>query len=150
MSQSKPDLLEPISFGSEVRLLALEQELQDLREKVATIVKSGNQSVSRKYLFKIRFKQIDRIFVYVIIFLEPCLTSKPSNRCNDFIPPPPPPPLPPPTTPHIARRASLQEHINEEKTKPPLNTQKSMGDIIRDIDKIKLKPIARYVTNILA
>lgn len=47
LSQSKPDLLEPISFGSEVRLLALEQELQDLREKVATIVKSGNQSVSR-------------------------------------------------------------------------------------------------------
>lgn len=77
------------------------------------------------------------------MFSEPCLTlNRPSNRINDFAPPPPPPPLPPPT-PHIARRASLQEHINDEKVKPPLHQQKSMGDIIRDIDKIKLKPIAR-------
>ncbi|KAJ8669848.1 hypothetical protein QAD02_001107 [Eretmocerus hayati] len=116
LSQSKPDLLEPISFGSEVRLLALEQELQDLREQISTIVKPGKQSAS-----------------------QPCL----SNGSNCVRPPPPPPPLPPPTTPHIARRASLQDHVNDDRKKPPFNTQKSMGDILKDFDKIKLKPIAR-------
>lgn len=44
MSNVRPDLLEPISFGSEVRLLALEQELQELREQVSAIVKSNKQS----------------------------------------------------------------------------------------------------------
>ncbi|XP_058801317.1 mitochondrial fission regulator 2-like isoform X2 [Phymastichus coffea] len=113
LSQSKPDLLEPISFGSEIRLLALEQELQDLREQISTIVKPGKQ--------------------------KPCL----ANGNDTLRPPPPPPPLPPPTTPHIARRASLQEHINDERKKPPLNTQKSMGDMLKDIDKVKLRPIAK-------
>lgn len=56
--------------------------------------------------------------------------------------PPPPPPLPPPSTPHIARRASLQDHKPEERKKPLL-TQKSMGDMLKDIDKVKLKPIER-------
>lgn len=56
--------------------------------------------------------------------------------------PPPPPPLPPPTTPHIARRASLQDHKLEERKKP-LTAQKSMGDILKDIDKVKLRPIER-------
>ena len=46
LSQNKPDLLEPISFGSEVRLLALEQELQDLREQISTIVKSNGIRIS--------------------------------------------------------------------------------------------------------
>lgn len=50
LSQSKPDLLEPISFGSEVRLLALEQELQDLREQISVIVKTKKTSASRKIL----------------------------------------------------------------------------------------------------
>lgn len=63
---------------------------------------------------------------------------------KDFKPqPPPPPPLPPPSTPHIARRASLQDHKIEDRKKVPLNTQKSMGDILKDIDKVKLRPIAR-------
>lgn len=44
LSGSRPDLLEPISFGSEVRLLALEQELQELREQISTIVKSNKMS----------------------------------------------------------------------------------------------------------
>jgi hypothetical protein len=75
------------------------------------------------------------------MFSEPCLSNG-----NEFLqPPPPPPPLPPPTTPHIARRASLQEHMNEERKKPPLNLQRSMGDMLKDIDKVKLKPIARYI-----
>ena len=38
LSNVRPDLLEPISFGSEIRLLALEQELQELREQVSAIV----------------------------------------------------------------------------------------------------------------
>lgn len=41
---SRSDLLEPISFGSEVRLLALEQELQELREQISTIVKNNKLS----------------------------------------------------------------------------------------------------------
>lgn len=59
------------------------------------------------------------------------------------ISPSPPLPLPPPTTPHIARRASLQEHKIEERKKIPLNAQKSTDDIFKDIDNIKLKSIAR-------
>jgi hypothetical protein len=55
---------------------------------------------------------------------------------------PPPPPLPPPT-PHIARRASLQDHKIEDRMRISLSTQKSMGDMLRDIDNVKLKPIAR-------
>ncbi|XP_014209068.1 mitochondrial fission regulator 1 [Copidosoma floridanum] len=116
LSQNKPDLLEPINFGSEVRLLALEQELQDLREQISTIVKTGKQSAS-----------------------QPCL----SNGHDSVRPPPPPPPLPPPTTPHIARRASLQDHMNDDRKKPPLNSQKSMGDILKDMNKVKLKPVAK-------
>lgn len=65
-----------------------------------------------------------------------------SNGNTQEILPPPPPPLPPPTTPHIARRASLQDHKLENKKKP-LATQKSMGDMLKDIDKVKLKPIER-------
>jgi len=65
--------------------------------------------------------------------------------------PPPPPPLPPPvlplpllppTTPHIARRASLQDHKIEDK-KISLSVQKSTGDMLKDIDNVKLKPVAR-------
>lgn len=48
LSGSKPDLLEPISFGSEVRLLALEQELQELRAQVSMIVKSSAPLQRRK------------------------------------------------------------------------------------------------------
>jgi len=60
-------------------------------------------------------------------------------------PPPPPPVLPllPPTTPHIARRASLQDHKIEDCKKISLSVQKSMGDMLKDIDNVKLKPIAR-------
>lgn len=54
MSNVRPDLLEPISFGSEVRLLALEQELQELREQVSAIVKSNKQS-RRMYIYNIFF-----------------------------------------------------------------------------------------------
>lgn len=141
LSQSKPDLLEPISFGSEVRLLALEQELQDLREQISTIVKTGKQSASRKHLLNLIIIFFNAWFV--TLFLEPCL----SNGNDTVRPPPPPPPLPPPTTPHIARRASLQEHMTDEPKKPPLITQKSMGDMLKDIEKIKLRPIARYKLN---
>ncbi|XP_031780657.1 mitochondrial fission regulator 2 isoform X3 [Nasonia vitripennis] len=116
LAPSKPDLLEPISFGSEVRLLALEQELQDLREQISTIVETRKPSAS-----------------------QPCL----SNGNNTAQPPPPPPPLPPPKTPRIAARASLQDHMNQEHNKPPLAAQKSMGELLRDIDQVKLKPIAR-------
>lgn len=56
-------------------------------------------------------------------------------------PPPPPPPLPPPTTPHIARRASLQDHRIEEHRRTSLS--QSMGDVINEIDQIKLKPVAK-------
>ncbi|XP_033215547.1 mitochondrial fission regulator 2-like [Belonocnema kinseyi] len=125
LSASKPDLLEPISFGSEVRLLALEQELQELREQISTIVKSAKPGPTRNFVS------------------EPSLTNGKDNDIIGMKPPPPPPPLPPPTTPHIARRASLQDHIMEDKKKPPLNPHKSMGDILKDIDKVKLKPVAR-------
>ncbi|XP_025075169.1 mitochondrial fission regulator 2-like isoform X2 [Pogonomyrmex barbatus] len=124
----RPDLLEPISFGSEVRLLALEQELQELREQISTIVKNNKLS---KYA---------------------SVTSLPNGA--DSIkslsvpsPPPPPPPLPlpllPPTTPHIARRASLQDHKIEDRKKIPLSVQKSMGEALKDIDNVKLRPVAR-------
>ncbi|XP_015594988.1 mitochondrial fission regulator 2 isoform X2 [Cephus cinctus] len=119
LSGSKPDLLEPISFGSEVRLLALEQELQELREQISLIVNTT--------------KQVDK---------QSSLSSL-KNGYENGLPPPPPPPLPPPTTPHIARRASLQDHKFEDRTKPQLLAQKSMGDILKDIDKVKLKPVAR-------
>ncbi|XP_046434939.1 mitochondrial fission regulator 2-like isoform X2 [Neodiprion fabricii] len=120
LSGSKPDLLETISFGSEVRLLALEQELQEMREKIATIVQ--------------HIKTTD----------PPSDTTSENAYANDPPrPPPPPPPLPPPSTPHIARRASLQDHTTSEWHKPPLNSQKSMGDILKEMDKVKLKPIAR-------
>ncbi|XP_014230185.1 mitochondrial fission regulator 2-like isoform X2 [Trichogramma pretiosum] len=116
--QSKPDLLEPISFGSEVRLLALEQELQDLREQISTIVKPGKPNASQ--------------------------ANGSSGNSNFSIPPPPPPPLPPvPKTPHIARRASLQDHINEERKKPPFVAQKSMGEILKGIDKVKLRVVEK-------
>ncbi|XP_012281717.1 mitochondrial fission regulator 2 [Orussus abietinus] len=119
---SRPDLLEPISFGSEIRLLALEQELQVLREQVAAIVKSTKDT--RHYAS------------------EGHLPSG-SERFQAVAPPPPPPPLPPPTTPHIARRASLQDHKIEDSKKVPLIAQKSMSNILKDIDKVKLKPVAR-------
>lgn len=117
---SRPDLLEPISFGSEVRLLALEQELQELREQISTIVKNAS------------------------------VTSLPNETDDMKSVPPPPPPPPPfplqlpllPTTPHIARRASLQDHKIEDR-KISSSIQKSMGDMLKDIDNVKLKPIAR-------
>jgi len=121
---NRPDLLEPISFGSEVRLLALEQELQELREQISTIVKNNKMS---KYA---------------------SVASLP-NGADDIksllVPPPPPlpPPLPPPTTPHIARRASLQDHKIEDRKKTPLNVQTSTGDMLKDIDNVKLRPVAR-------
>lgn len=65
LAPSKPDLLEPISFGSEVRLLALEQELQDLREQISTIVKNGKPSASRKYLVF-----LDMFSTYTIIYIH--------------------------------------------------------------------------------
>lgn len=74
------------------------------------------------------------------------------NGADDMKSVPPPPPPPPslplqlplllPTTPHIARRASLQDHKIEDR-KIPSNIQKSMGDMLKDIDNVKLRPIAR-------
>ncbi|XP_011701770.1 PREDICTED: mitochondrial fission regulator 2-like isoform X3 [Wasmannia auropunctata] len=122
----RPDLLEPISFGSEVRLLALEQELQELREQISTIVKNNKLS---KYASVASLP--NGADVLKSLSVPP--------------PPPPPPPLPflPPTTPHIARRASLQDHKIEDRKKIPLSVQKSTGDMLRDIDNIKLRPVAR-------
>ncbi|XP_012227312.1 mitochondrial fission regulator 2-like [Linepithema humile] len=121
LSGSRPDLLEPISFGSEVRLLALEQELQELREQISTIVKNNKLSKHAS------------------------VASLPNIMDNGkSLPvPPPPPPLPPPTTPHIARRASLQEHKTEDRKKIALSSQKSTGDMLKDIDSVKLRPVAR-------
>lgn len=124
LSNIRPDLLEPISFGSEIRLLALEQELQELREQVSAIVKSNKES---------RYTS----------------TASLSNGTNNDVPqlqqplpePPPPPPLPPPT-PHIARRASLQDHKVEERKKIAFTSQASMTDVLKDIDNVKLRPIA--------
>ncbi|XP_043278440.1 mitochondrial fission regulator 2-like [Venturia canescens] len=123
LSGSKPDLLEPISFGSEVRLLALEQELQELRTQVSMIVKSSVPPQSNSSAVSLSNG------------------GSPDSARGQRFPPPPPPP-PPPTTPHIARRASLQDHKLEERKKP-LTSQKSMGDMLKDIDKVKLKPIQR-------
>ncbi|KAF7993837.1 hypothetical protein HCN44_011106 [Aphidius gifuensis] len=130
LSGSKPDLLEPISFGSEIRLLALEQELQELRSQVSVIVKSTTTKQPYSSTTSL-------------------MSNGNSNNNNNnnikskpIIPPPPPPPLPPPSTPHIARRSSLQDHKLEERKKP-LIAQKSMGDMLKDIDKIKLKPVER-------
>ncbi|XP_031780653.1 mitochondrial fission regulator 2 isoform X1 [Nasonia vitripennis] len=144
LAPSKPDLLEPISFGSEVRLLALEQELQDLREQISTIVETRKPSASRKYMFFLEILQT-RTSIYNIKKIETIMISEPclSNGNNTAQPPPPPPPLPPPKTPRIAARASLQDHMNQEHNKPPLAAQKSMGELLRDIDQVKLKPIAR-------
>lgn len=85
------------------------------------------------------------------MFVDASVASLP-NEADDIksvpLPPPPPPPFPlqlpllPPTTPHIARRASLQDHKIEDR-KIPSSVQKSMGDILKDIDNVKLKPIAR-------
>ncbi|XP_063983260.1 mitochondrial fission regulator 2-like [Diachasmimorpha longicaudata] len=120
LSGSKPDLLEPISFGSEVRLLALEQELQELRTQVSQIVKTSNYSKTH----------------------HSSMASLSNGNTTTHQPPPQPPPLPPPTTPHIARRSSLQDHKLEDRKKP-LVVQKSMGDMLKDLDKVKLKPIER-------
>ncbi|KYM94713.1 PREDICTED: mitochondrial fission regulator 2 [Cyphomyrmex costatus] len=123
----RSDLLEPISFGSEVRLLALEQELQELREQISTIVKNNKLS---KYA---------------------SVASLPNGEDNlkSLVPPPPPPPPPlplsflPPTTPHIARRASLQDHKIEDRKKILLSVERSTGDMLKDIDNVKLRPVAR-------
>ncbi|XP_003706020.1 uncharacterized protein LOC100875646 isoform X2 [Megachile rotundata] len=125
LSNIRPDLLEPISFGSEIRLLALEQELQELREQVSAIVKNNKES---------RYTS----------------TASLANGTNNDIPqlqqplpePPPPPPLPPPT-PHIARRASLQDHKVDERKKFSFTSQASMTDVLKDIDNVKLRPIAK-------
>ncbi|XP_076628905.1 uncharacterized protein LOC143345545 [Colletes latitarsis] len=121
-SNVRPDLLEPISFGSEVRLLALEQELQELKEQISAIVKNKKQSRYTSTASLVNGTSTENV-------TEP--------------PPPPPPPLPPPTTPHIARRASLQDHKVEERRKPPLNSQASMGNVLKDIANIQLKPIIK-------
>ncbi|KZC04238.1 PREDICTED: mitochondrial fission regulator 2-like [Dufourea novaeangliae] len=122
LSNIRPDLLEPISFGSEVRLLALEQELQELREQISAIVKSNKQS---------RYTS------------TASLANGTDSENITQVQPPPPPPLPPPTTPHIARRASLQDHKVEERKKFPLNSQASMGDILKNIDGIQQNPVAK-------
>ncbi|XP_078041409.1 uncharacterized protein LOC144472317 [Augochlora pura] len=122
-SNIRPDLLEPLSFGSEVRLLALEQELQELREQIAAIVKSNKQS---RYTSTASLANGDS---------ENATQIQPP-------PPPPPPPLPPPTTPHIARRASLQEHKVEEH-KTPLNSQASMIDVFKNAEGVQLTSVAK-------
>lgn len=70
LSGSRPDLLEPISFGSEVRLLALEQELQELREQISTIVKNNKLS---KRMHK---------HTYFIIYIHISILSKESARSH--------------------------------------------------------------------
>lgn len=58
LSDSRADLLEPISFGSEVRLLALEQELQELREQISTIVKNNKLSkCTYEYIYFVILKE---------------------------------------------------------------------------------------------
>ncbi|XP_031366520.1 mitochondrial fission regulator 2-like isoform X1 [Apis dorsata] len=125
LSNVRPDLLEPISFGSEIRLLALEQELQELREQVSAIVKSNKQSR------------------YISASLTNGMDSENIIQSQQQPPPPPPPPPLPPPTPHIARRASLQDHKVEDRKRGPFASQISMTDVLKDIDSIKLKPIAR-------
>ncbi|XP_029040120.1 mitochondrial fission regulator 2-like isoform X2 [Osmia bicornis bicornis] len=127
LSNIRPDLLEPISFGSEIRLLALEQELQDLREQVSAIVKSNKES---------RYTSTASLANGTddIPELQQPLPELPE--------PPPPPPLPPPT-PHIARRASLQDHKTDDRKKVSFISQASMTDVLKDIDNLKLRPVAR-------
>lgn len=93
--------------------------------------------------------------VYRFIYVCPAGASVVSlpNEADDAksVPPPPPPlpplplplPLLPPTTPHIARRASLQDHKVEDRKKMSSSSQKSTGDMLRDIDNVKLRPVAR-------
>jgi len=91
-----------------------------------------------------KFKDL-KIYVYL---LDASVASLP-NRADDMksVLSPPPPPLPlsllPPTTPHIARRASLQDHKIEDRKKIPSNIQKSTDNVLKDIDSIKLRPVAR-------
>ncbi|XP_034944413.1 mitochondrial fission regulator 2-like [Chelonus insularis] len=125
LSGSKPDLFEPISFGSEVRLLALEQELQELRTQVSQIIQNTSYQ-HHSSLVSLSNKNENT---------ETHLSVSPSR-------PPLPPPLPPPSTPHIARRASLQDHKLEDRKKPFV-LQKSMADMLNEIHKVHLKPIAR-------
>ncbi|KAG6795459.1 mitochondrial fission regulator 2 [Apis mellifera caucasica] len=127
LSNVRPDLLEPISFGSEIRLLALEQELQELREQVSAIVKNNKQSRYTSVASLTNGMDSENII---------------QSQQQPPPPPPPPPPLPPPT-PHIARRASLQDHKVENRKRGPFASQISMTDVLKDIDSIKLKPIAR-------
>lgn len=78
LSGSRPDLLEPISFGSEVRLLALEQELQELREQISTIVKNNKLSkCTYKYMYFVIFKVTKKIYKSLEIYM--------SYRCICYI-----------------------------------------------------------------
>lgn len=96
------------------------------------------------------FKDAQENLKLYVCFVDASVTSLP-NGADDpkslSVPPPPPlpPPLPllPPTTPHIARRASLQDHKIEDRKKIPLSVQKSTGDMLKDIDNVKLRPVAR-------
>lgn len=84
---------------------------------------------------------------FMFVYIDASVASLPNgadDRKSSVVPPPPPPPLPPPTTPHIARRSSLQDHKIEDRKKIPLSSQKSTGDMLKDIDSVKLRPIARY------
>ncbi|XP_076668951.1 uncharacterized protein LOC143369202 [Andrena cerasifolii] len=126
LSNIRPDLLEPISFGSEVRLLALEQELQELREQISAIVKSNKQS---------RYTSAAS--------LANGTDNETVTQTQPLQPPPPPPPLPPPTTPHIARRASLQDHKVEERKRASSNSHTSIGEALKEMDKSRLKPVVK-------
>jgi len=68
-SGSKPDLLETISFGSEIRLLALEQELQELREQISTIVKNNKLAKCKTLIFCYTQR-------YLIRFKDLCLSCR--------------------------------------------------------------------------
>lgn len=76
LSGSRPDLLEPISFGSEVRLLALEQELQELREQISTIVKNNKLSKCT-YKYFVIFRVTKKIYKSLEIYM--------SYRCICYI-----------------------------------------------------------------
>ncbi|XP_066590338.1 mitochondrial fission regulator 1-like [Prorops nasuta] len=115
---SRPDLLEPINFGSEVRLLALEQELQDLREQISVIVKNSKHSQ----------------------YASASSLASGSENVKSI---PLPLAYPLPCTPHIARRASLQEHKLEDKKKTFLISQKSIGNILIEIDKATSEQVER-------
>lgn len=79
------------------------------------------------------------IFTMMVVLF---VISEVPQETNGEPPIPPPPMLPSPTTPHIARRASLQDHMYEDKRKN-LVTQKSVGDMLQNINEVKLKPIER-------